>query len=335
MRDVADLAGVSTATVSRVLNGVPVDPVLAERVRVAAAQLNYRANGLARNLRRRRADVWALIISDIGNPFFTSVARGVEDVAQAAGYSVVLCNSDEDAAKEAQYLDIAEREQVSGVVLSPNIWGSDISRLTAANIPVVAVDRSMRGSVDAVLVKSRDGAKAATLHLLDEGWTRPACVTGPSRTDTAEQRLAGYLDALGERRKRPAQSLIRHADYRADTAREAVASMLDQARPPDALFVANSSMALGVIEELSNRGLRPGHDLGLIAFDDAPWAPFVAPPMSVVAQPAYDMGAKAAQLLLDRILKKAPARARTVMLATTLVVRASSRRSDVPLRKVQ
>jgi LacI family transcriptional regulator len=315
--------------VSRALNDLPsVDPLLVERVREAAARLGYRTNGIARSLRRQRADVWALIISDIGNPFFTSVARGAEDVAQRAGFSIVLCNSDEDPAKEAQYIDIAEREQVSGVILSPNLFGSDISRLLAAQIPVVAVDRALREPVDSVLVHSRDGARAATSHLLDQGWTRPACITGPANADTAEQRLAGYADALRERQRRPAQSLIRHADYRADTARLATAWLLDQRLAPDAIFVANSSMALGVLEEFTDRRLRPGRDIGLIAFDDAPWAPFVNPPMSVVAQPAYDIGARAGQLLLDRlrgtVTNPSP---KVVTLSTNLVIRASSLRT--------
>ena len=327
IKDVAALAGVSVATVSRVLNDVStVDPALAERVRAAADRLGYRTNGVARNLRRRRTDVWALIISDIGNPFFTSVARGVEDVAQRQGYSIVLCNSDEDPAKEARYLEVAEREQVSGVIISPNMAGSDISRLQGAGIPVVAIDRPLTERVDSVLVQSREGARAATRHLLDEGWSRPACITGPVRADTAEQRLAGYLDALGERKLRLSRSLIRHADFRADTARREVAALLEMKLPPDAFFVANSTMALGVLEELSHRGLLSGRDVGLIAFDDAPWAPFVNPPMSVVAQPTYQIGVRAGELLLKRILRTDGDEAATLKLPTELVVRASSRR---------
>jgi LacI family transcriptional regulator, galactose operon repressor len=325
MRDVAALAGVSSATVSRVLNDIPVDPAMAERVRVAAAELGYRTNGVARSLRRQRAAVLALIISDVANPFFTSVARGVEDVAQRAGYSVVLCNSDEDSGKEAKYIDVAERERVSGVILSPNISGSDISRLTAANIPVVAVDRPLREPVDSVLVHSREGARDATSHLLDQGWRRPACVTGPAQAHTAMQRLTGYLEALRDRGKRTTLGLVRYTDYRSETARKVVASLLDEAKAPDSLFVANSSIALGALQELSHRGLRAGTDIGLIAFDDAPWAPFVDPPMSVVAQPAYELGTHAATLLLDRIGGKAPQRPRTILLSTTLIPRASSR----------
>lgn len=305
-----------------------VDAEMTQRVRDAAKQLGYRANGVARSLRLQRTDVWALIISDIGNPFFTGVARGVEDVAQREGFSVILCNTDEDSKKEARYLDVAEREQAAGVIISPNMFGSDISRLTAAGIPVVAIDRPLREPVDSVLVNSGDGARKATLHLFAEGWARPACVTGPAQADTAEQRLAGYREAFVQTHRRPAKSLVRHTDYRAETARSAVASLLDSPDPPDSFFIANSSMALGALEEFSHRHLVPGKDIGLIAFDDAPWAKFVNPPMSVVMQPTYDIGVQAGELLLQRLKRGLPMTdARTVTLSTALIVRASSRRS--------
>lgn len=328
MKDVAALAGVSPATVSRVLNGVTnVDEALAERVRDAALRLDYRANGVARSLRLQRTDVWALIISDIENPFFTAVARGVEDIAQREGLSVVLCNTDGNPEKEARYLDVAEREQVSGVVMSPNRSGSDISRLMAASIPVVAVDRHLDEPVDTVVVDSARGAQDATRHLFEQGWERPACVTGPSATETAEQRLEGYRRAWTDAKRKPLTSLVRHTDYNAETSRSAVASLLRLAKPPDSFFVANSLMALGALEEFRERGIVPGRDVGLIAFDDAPWARFVDPPMSVVAQPAYDIGSRAGQLLLERVGARGGRRpAQTVVLETSLVIRASSKR---------
>jgi LacI family transcriptional regulator len=331
IKDVAALAGVSDATVSRALNDFPtVHPDLVVRVKAAAKELGYRRNGVARNLRRKRADVWALIISDIENPFFTALARGVEDKAQSAGFSVMLCNSDEDPAKEARYLDVAERERFAGVIISPNISGTDISRLREAGIPVVAVDRPLDEHVDAVLVDSREGARRATRHLVDAGWTRPACVTGPKRADTAEKRLAGYLEALRAAGLPVSQALVRRADYHSSSARSAVAELLDLGSPPDSFFIANSTMALGALEEFESRGFVPGRDLGLIAFDDAPWAAFVNPPMSVVTQPAYDMGSRAARLLLER-LSPPPQDQRQrdpqlITLDTSLVLRGSSHR---------
>ncbi|WP_446664244.1 LacI family DNA-binding transcriptional regulator [Flexivirga sp. B27] len=322
-------AGVSVATVSRTLNNQEtVDADLADRVRSAAAELGYRRNGLARSLRLQRADVWALIISDIANPFFTAIARGVEDVAHGKGYSVVLCNTDEDPAKEAQYLQVAEQEQVSGVILSPNEIGSDISQLTRLGVPVVAVDRPLRERVDSVLVRSAAGAQEATEHLIDAGWRRPACITGPATAQTAIQRLAGYRKGLIARKKRPAASLVRHTDYRADRAAAATAELMDSRNPPDSFFVSNSEMALGVLQELRRRGLTVGEDVGLVAFDNAPWTAFTDRPLSVVAQPAYEMGALAGELLLDRVgvpLDQQPA-PRVRRLRTELIVRGSSQR---------
>lgn len=317
------------ATVSRTLNNQnTVDEELADRVRIAASELGYRRNGIARSLRLQRADVLALIISDIANPFFTAIARGLEDVAQEQGFSVVLCNTDEDPAKEARYLEVAEREQVSGVVLSPNEIGSDISQLTKLGVPVVAVDRPLREPVDSVLVRSAAGAREATEHLLDAGWRRPACITGPESAQTAIQRLTGYRRALVARKRRPAASLVRHADYRADRAAQATAELMDGRNPPDSFFVANSEMALGVLQELRSRGLTVGQDIGLVAFDNAPWTGFTDRPLSVVAQPAYEIGVLAGKLLLERVgvpLDAQPA-PRVRRLRTELIVRESSLR---------
>jgi len=326
IRDVAARAGVSVATVSRALNGHPtVNTELADRVKKAAEVLGYRPNGIARNLRRQSTDVLALIISDIGNPFFTAVARGVEDVAQRSGYSVLLCNADEDSEKEARYLRVVEQEQVAGVILSPHGADSGVARLRQAGIPLVVIDRPLRDEEDSVMVRSREGAEVATTHLIDAGWRRPACVTGPEDAATAQARLTGYRDAVAARGG--LENLFVHAPYRQAGGASAAAQLLDLDDPPDALFVANSQMTLGVLDEIKRRGLRIGTDIGVITFDDAPWAPFVNPPISVVAQPAYDIGAQAAQLLMERLKSQAPEARRHIVLSTTLIVRDSSRRA--------
>jgi LacI family transcriptional regulator len=329
LADVARRAGVSPATVSRALNEVPtVDPVLARKVKEAAQELGYRPNAVALNLRRRRTDVWALVVSDIGNPFITAVVRGVEDVAQANGFSVVLCNADEDPRKEADYLAVAEQEQVAGAILTPTALDTDASPLTRAGIPVVTVDRPLLDPVDTVIADSRWGAGVATRHLLDEGWRRPACITGPGSKETAEERLRGYLDALAERAVGGRRHLVRHVAYDVEGGRAGASSLLGLRTPPDAFLVASSMMALGVLQELQARGLRPGEDVGLVSFDDAPWATLLDPPLSVVTQPAYDIGTHAATLLNERVrhrdLSSPP---RTVVLPTRLVVRGSSRSS--------
>jgi LacI family transcriptional regulator len=323
--DVAARAGVSPATVSRVLNGKStVDPELAERVIAAARELDYRPNAFARNLRRRASTVLALIIADVENPFFTAIARGVEDVAQASGFSVVLCNADDDPAKERRYVDVALAERVAGVIISPANAQTDVGALVEQSIPVVAVDRPLAAAAgDTVLVDTRLAARQATLHLAVAGYQRIACVTGPSGVRTADDRLAGYRDGLRAAKRRSSAALVRRADYRAAGARRATLGLFDQSEPPDAVLVANSAMAIGALLALAELGLRPGDDIGVVSFDDAPWAPLVVPSLTVVSQPAYEMGMVAAQLLLARI-GDGTREPTTTTLSAQLIERASS-----------
>lgn len=323
--DVAREAGVSIATVSRALNGLTtVDPEYAQRVHTAAEKLGYRPNAIARGLRRQKTDVLALIISDVANPFYTAIARGVEDVAQANGYSVILCNADENPDKEQRYLTVAEVEQVAGVILSPHSATTDVSRLTSAGVPLVVIDRPLAEPRDSVLVLSVDGARTATRHLIDEGWGHPACITGPDDTATALDRLQGYRLALADAGVR--HEIFAHAQFTQAGGASAVAELLDSGARPDSYFVANAPMALGVISELRARGIRIGRDVGMITFDDAPWAPFIDPPVSVITQPAYEIGTAAAELLFARITGAETGAPRTVTLETSLLVRGSSRR---------
>lgn len=324
--DVARESGTSPATVSRVLNkNDRVDPELVRRVVSTAARLGYRPNALARNLRRQRTTLWLLIISDIENSFFTSVARGVEDVAQRNGFSVVLCNADEDESKERQYVELAASELAAGVILSPHSAQTRVERLTSRSIPLVVIDRNLSTPVDFVTSDSRGGALTATEHLVQQGWRRPGCITGPKSAETAELRRLGYEDALeaaGIRTKR-----IVHEPFCVDGGRYGAAQLLDRGRPPDALFAANSALAMGALEELRSRGLRPGSDVGLITFDDVPWVRFTDPPISVVSQPAYQVGARAAEMLVERINGSLQGKPRKIVLGTELVIRESSRRA--------
>jgi LacI family transcriptional regulator len=324
IKAVAERAGVSVATVSRVLNQNPtVAEALAQRVLRAVEETGYRINGIARSLRTGATQTIALLIPDISNPFFAEMARGVEDTAVRARYSVLLCNTDEDRKKEHTYLDLANAAQVSGVILSPHDRDADISGLQRDQLPAVVVDRPLRVRTDFVGVRSFEGARAATRHLFEQGWERPACITGPRSAHTAAARLRGYLAAVRERSGTP---LYRYADFKSGPARAAAASLLDGDCPPDAILTANEPMGLGVLGELAARGLRIGYEIGFVTFDEAPWAPFVSPPITVVSQPAYDIGARACEMLLDVIRSGEPPTPRKVMLETTLIVRGSSTR---------
>ncbi|WP_020520194.1 LacI family DNA-binding transcriptional regulator [Catelliglobosispora koreensis] len=326
--DVAERAGVSPATVSRVLNGrSTVDGELVARVQKAVQELEYRPNAVARNLRRSRTTLWAVIISDVGNPFFTSLVRGVEDVAQRAGYSVVLCNTDEDIAKEGRYVSAALEEQMAGVIISVAGRSANVTRLIEAGTPVVAIDREIAGvQVDTVLVDNAHGAELATTHLLDSGYQRVACITGPRKVSTAAQRLKGYQRALRARGIAARDALVRYSDYREEGGYEAMASLLGEADPPDAVFVANNLMTVGAVECLVDRGIAIPAETGVVGFDDIPWAHLVRPSLTTVAQPTYELGRTAAMLLAERLAE--PTRApSTVTLHTQLKVRESSTRS--------
>ncbi|GAA4588980.1 LacI family transcriptional regulator [Actinoplanes octamycinicus] len=325
--DVAQRAQVSPATVSRVLNGqATVDPDLAARVQSAVRDLNYRPNSVARNLRRSRTTLWAVIISDVANPFFTALVRGVEDVAQRAGYSVVLCNSDEDPGKEARYVTAALEDQMAGVIISSAGESANVNRLIEAGTPVVAIDRQISGArVDSVLVDNEHGAELATTHLIDHGYRRIACITGPSQLSTAVQRLRGYQRALTARGLAAPAELVRHADFREDGGYTAMASLLDAGDPPDALFAANNLMTVGAVECLVDRGVTIPAGMGVVGFDEIPGARLFRPSLTTIAQPTYELGRTAATLLAERIAE--PDRPQsTVTLLTELKVRESSRR---------
>ncbi|GAA1011813.1 LacI family transcriptional regulator [Acrocarpospora pleiomorpha] len=298
---VAARAGVSAATVSRVMNGARVSPESERRVRAAAAELAFTPNRTARRLRRQYSEVIALIIPDIENPFFTALARGVENRARAGGYSVVLCNTDDDPAREATYIDIAIAEHMAGVILAPADATSDVSRLIADKRPVVAVDRSLnRPDIDAVTVDNRAGGLSAAESLFAAGFSRVACITGPSSVETAQLRMEGWQQASRDRHGAGDDELLRYADYRVDGGRAAMAELLALREPPDAAVVANNLMAAGALDALHDAGLAPP-GFGLAVFGDLPFASFGRRGIRVVDLPARKLGEAAAGVLLDRI----------------------------------
>jgi LacI family transcriptional regulator len=328
IQDVAVTAGVSTATVSRALSGRrPVAPKIRERVQAAARQLDYLPNGGAKNLRRRATSVWGLVLSDIENNFFTSVVRGIEEGARAAGYSVILCNTDGDPRREAEYLELLIEERIAGVVIATaSSELCDVSPLRKRNIPVVAMDRQLRAAdVDTVVVDNRGGARAATRELLDTGARQVGCITGPEDASTAVERLEGYRLALAAAGVEFDPELVRFANFRQRGGYDAACQLLDRWHVPDALFVTNDLMTVGALEALSDRGLAVPDAVALASFDDLYWTTLVRPRLTAVAQPTYELGRTAADLLAERIRGyQGPARLRT--LETILHVRDSSRR---------
>lgn len=324
--DVARAAGVSTATVSRVLNGKDrVDPQLAATVTRVAKELGYRPNRVARSLRMRHNHVWALVISDIRTgQFFADVVRGVEDGAYEAGYSMFLCNSDEDPSKEARYIGLAVAENVAGVILVPSGPDTDLGPLLDAGIHVVLADRSLPGQpVDSVVGDNVAGGRQAVEHLVSNGYRRVACITGPPAVTTGSDRLLGYRATLEQAGLTVDPALVRYGDFREKGGRAAMQALLALDPPPDAVFICNNTMAAGALQAIEEAGLEVPRDIALVGYDEILWAPLLRSALTTVSQPAYDLGHESARLLINRIdgYSGSP---RRVTLPTTLNVRASS-----------
>ncbi|HEY8589319.1 MAG TPA: LacI family DNA-binding transcriptional regulator [Naasia sp.] len=329
MKDVADRAGVSISTVSRALSGRPgVGEDMRGVIRAAAESAGYVPNRLASNLRRRTTTVWGLLISDIQNSFFTGLVRAVEDTAHQAGYSLILCNSDEDLAKEAHYVDVLVGEQISGLLITAeNEALTSVQRAIEAGIPVVSVDRRITSAkVDTVLVDNRQGARAAVDHLIDQGARRIAILNGSETFAAHKDRYAGYRQALEARGLAVDPRLVLHAGAHNQGAETALRELFTGADLPDALFIANNQLTIVALPVIADLGLAAPSDVLIACFDDLPLAKLVGSGLTVVEQPTYELGKRAAELLLERIADPAVP-VREHMLSPRLIVRGSSIRA--------
>lgn len=324
IKDVAAQAGVSTTTVSRFL----ADPALLrsplrERVERVIAELSYRPNLAARRLRQQRASLIGLIVADIRNPFFTDIGRAVEDMAYRHGLRLILCNSDEDPAKEASYLQLMADEQASGVILSPTM---DLLRRFSVEqqpFPIVMVDRALPGSVgDVVLLDNAGAARRLTQHLIDAGNRRIVIVSGSS-SSTARERESGYEDTMRSHGLDPVA--INVSPTVAD-GMAAVRTLLGASAPlqgPDAILATNGLLLLGALHAIQSAGLHVPQDICLAGFDNNDWTALPQLDVTVIAQPTYDIGCTAVELLLQR-LADPQRRPRRVVLDGELLVRGST-----------
>jgi LacI family transcriptional regulator len=325
VKDVAERAGVSTATVSRVLSGSGgVREPLKSRVLAAAQSLAYRPNRAARDLRVRSSRTVGVLIPDIENPFFTSVICGIEEALRETDYSLLLANYSENPDQETRGLETFRAEGVRGLIFVASRAPSQLyAELGNAGMAMVAVSRvPNRLRIDQVTVANRDGAYNATAHLLRLGHKRVAIINGPLALTTARDRQSGYEDALRDAGLPVDESLVVHCDFRHAEGRAAMEQLLDQASPPSALFTASNLLTLGALQAIHERALDIPGQVAIVGFDDMPWATSLRPPLTTVAQPAFEVGRTAAGLLLDRIQKPAIAR-RQVVLETRLIVRSS------------
>jgi LacI family transcriptional regulator len=326
IQDVAKLAGVAPITVSRVINnsGYTSEET---RVRVEAAitTLGYIPNTLARGLRSKRTHTLALVMTDITNPFFTQIARGVEDSASRLGYTVIYCNTDESEDKEDKYINILLQKQVDGILLVPACSNSKSVKLLHSNdIPVVLLDRTIPDvQTDLVRSDSEGGAYQLIKQLIEVGHNSIVTITGPQEVSTSSDRVSGYQRAMAEA---GLENLARvyYGTYMQTSGYELAREASALNPPPTAIFGTNNFISIGVLKALRDIGLSVPEDVSVVGFDDLPPSLVVDPILTVASQPAYAMGAQATELLLKRISGELPEGNQEIILPTELIMRRSS-----------
>ncbi|GFP27828.1 LacI family DNA-binding transcriptional regulator [Candidatus Hakubella thermalkaliphila] len=328
IKDLAKMANVSVATVSRVINKSGyVSPELTRRVGQAIAESGYQVNALARSLKTAKTHTIGLIIADISNPFFTSVIRGVEDIAYKHGYNLILCNTDENLEKEKLYLQVLRGKMVDGLIISPAVTKSEgIRELLRRHPNVVFMDRKVEEpEVICARVDNVKGTKMAIDYLLQLGHKDIAIISGPLNVTSGVERYQGYVAALKEAGLEPRLQHTKIGTFRQESGYKLAQELLDLERRPSALFVANNVMTIGALLAIRERGLSIPDDISVVGFDDMDWAVLANPPLTTVAQPTYEMGVKAMELLI-RQMHKEKIDQKEILLSPELRVRESCKK---------
>ena len=326
MRQIAERAQVSIGTVSHVVNNTArVRPKLRVRVMEAIRTLGFQPSALAQGLRLNRSKMLGMIIPDVTNPFFPGVVRGAEDVAFKNSYRLILCNTDNDPAKEASYLAELRSFRAAGLLIIPAAGSSLTSEIlgTPGTPPTVCLDRCPEGwTGDAVVVANEQGAYRATKYLVQSGHRHIAVITGPALLSNAVQRLNGFKRALREAHLPLSAEFIQEAEFNTRSGFRAAKRLLRMLPRPTAIFACNDLMALGVLHAVHELGLRCPEEVSLVGFDNLEFCEYTSPALSSVFQPDYQLGATAAGLLLDRI-NGLQDKSKRVMLETELKIRNS------------
>jgi LacI family transcriptional regulator, galactose operon repressor len=327
IRDVARRAGVSTMTVSRVINSSGyASRGTRARVERAVEELGYVPNALARHLRSKSTRTVALVLSDLTNPFFTTIARGVEDVAAANDFALMFCNTDESESGEIDYLRMLIQRQIDGVLLVPSSSsGASLRMLRAHRVPVVVLDRHVQSPrVDEVRSDSEAGAFQLVRHLIELGHRRIAMLSGGRNISTSADRVSGYRRALTEASIPYDERLVRYEGFGVEGGLRMARDLLKVSPRPTAFFGANNFIAFGAIRALREADLRVPDDMSLVAFDDLPEDWIVDPFLTVVEQRAYEMGKQAAKLMLERLAGEGRPKRRSIILPVDFIVRRST-----------
>lgn len=325
LHDLAHELNLSIATISRALSRPEdVAPLTRQRVLAAVHRHGYTPNGTRRSLRTQQTRTIGVIVSDIRNLFFAAVVKAIEDEARANGYSVLICNADEDSAKEEAALQLLLDRKVSGVINCSTGANLDLLRaFQKSGAVLVDLDReSGLKNVDTVVVDNRLGAELATQHLAALGHREIATIAGPQHLSNARGRLAGFEDSLRNHGIRVKKPYVQFGDFRQQSGYQCAQRLLSLRCPPTALFVANVEMAAGVIAFVRDKGVAIPRELSMVSFDDSFWARYMDPPLTVIAQPMEKMGKCTMELLLARLRKGKPAQ--TLVFPPELIIRQST-----------
>jgi LacI family transcriptional regulator len=326
INDVAKLAGVAPITVSRVINNNGyVSDKTRQRVETAIDELAYVPNAIGSSLRSKRTMTLALVLSDITNPFWTTVARGVEDTANENGYHIIIGNTDESPEKQSDYLTFMLQKQVDGFLLVPassNVTSSDIFQ--RQRVPFVVLDRQILGNdYDSVRSDSQDGACKLTRYLLELGHKRIAVITGRHDNSAAKDRVSGFIQAVKEAGLDEDQQVY-WGEFSQETGYEFTRVILQSKPRPTAIFATNNFIAIGAMRALRDEELQVPEDMSVVAFDDLPAAITIDPFFTVASQQAYEMGKKATELLIARLVEEAPKEPQEIILPVDIIIRRSS-----------
>jgi len=330
MKDVAGRAGVSTATVSHVINDTRfVEDETKQRVLQAIAELGYRPSAVARSLTTNRTQTIGVVVSDASNYFFADVLRGIEDIFRPQNYNIIVCNTSEILERESNYLDLLLRQRVDGIIAAATSqrWGV-LSEAESQHTPIVFVDRTF-DDLDGpyVGVDNAGGACQGTEYLIECGHRKIGILAGFQRLSAMRERLAGFHQALLEHEVTLSENWVVYSELSIEGGRQAMKQILSLPNRPTAVFINNNLLSLGALIAIKELGLHCPEDIAIVGFDDHPWAAVSDPPLTVVRQPAIKVGSKAAELLLAMINNGKSPESR-VVLDCELILRESHCVSD-------
>jgi LacI family transcriptional regulator len=336
LKEVGKLAGVTAATVSNVLNGTRyVSDEVKSQVFSAIEALNYQPNIVAKSLRVQESRLIGLLVSDIANPFFSTVVRGIENELSDNKYNVLLCNTDSSIEKERKYLEVLIGKRVDGLIVSSAGNSGDYFRsLEKTGVPIVFLNRCpdfMKS--DVIMTNNVKGAYSATEHLIQHGYSKIAIITGPLSISTGKDRLTGYKRALEDYGTQEHEHLIKEGNFTIQSGYEKMKELMEQEQKPDAVFISNNFMTLGAYKYLKKAGISIPNQVAVVGYDDPEWADIVDPPITSIRQPAYELGIQAAKLILAN-MKENQTKREIMYMDASLVVRESCGCKDENLHNI-